>query len=165
MFRKKRKEKAVLSGVEVLLRLAQIELMGIEFYEAMEKGAQSEEVRKLAESLKKAEERHHDRFSQYAQRLAAQDHSATPKPIPPAIQEILNTPIFSEKKRIAQSAKYLDDIETLKYAIDAEDRTALILTQLQPHVPAAHRPYIARVIKEEWRHKERLESLLRQRVS
>jgi len=55
-----------------------------------------------------------------------------------------------------------NDVNMIKLAIRAEEHLALLLTQLHSYVSRPQGAYIARVVKEEWGHKEKLEDIMKE---
>lgn len=163
MLKNRSKTTGTLSGVDALRYLADIESRGIEFYAAMEGGAASEEVRKLAGALKEAEKRHYAQFTKFADKLLARaDSVASTTRLSSRVRSIMQTPVFANKDQISESSKYLSDAEVLRLSIRAEETTVVILIELQTYVLEEHRPYMARVIKEERKHANQLEQLLQE---
>jgi len=155
--------KGVLTAGRVLRHLADIEKMGYRFYSKLEECTPSEKVRSLAHMMKKAEQRHHQRFLEYAQRAdAALDEGdmAYQLSLPPEVQRLLDADVFVDVGRLERAAQYAGDAEMFKVAIRAEENLALLLSQLRIYVPQKQRPFIDRVIREEWNHKAKLEENL-----
>ncbi len=151
------------SASQVLRRLAELELEGVQFYQGMAEGAESAWVRKFAAKMGEAEQRHHERFIHYAEHAAkrsAPEDDQLLGELSAEINRLLSISVFAEKERARQSAHYLSDSDALRTAIRAEEHLAVLLTQLQDYVPKASRSYILRVIKEEWNHKRKLEEVL-----
>lgn len=152
-----------LSARRVLLRLAEHEQAGIDFYTAVMQGTASEWVGKLAQMMIKAEKRHKTRFLSYADRARqATDPSeyTLTGSLSPDLRRLLMEPIFGRPEQAKASARYAGDREMLQVAVRAEEKTALLLGQLRSYVPRVQRPFINRVIKEEWGHKAKLENFL-----
>lgn len=163
MVEKRWKWRASLSAVQVLFRLADIELEGIEFYEGLAEGTESRWVRELSKDLIRAERRHRKRFLGYAAGALASSVAGAGgsiEPLPREVMRLLRASVFVSGSRIKKSARYASDTEALKVAIRAEENTALLLTRLREYVRNVERAYVTRVIKEEWAHKERLERVL-----
>lgn len=154
------------SASQVLKRLAEIELDGVQFYEGLGEGTKSDWVRDFARSLAKAERRHRERFLQYAARAhdSGADGDALTSALPPEVRRALSVRILAPKDQIKGSAPYASEADALKMAIRAEEHIALLLTQLREYVQPRERRYISRVVKEEWNHKASLEKLLRKRL-
>lgn len=155
------------SAAQVLRRLAEIEQEGVEFYEGLKEGTQSEWIRAFADKLVRAEKRHHDRFLSYAEKAEAHARDAGDtlrEPLPAEVRRLLEKRIMAPRERIQKSAPYARDEEALRIALRAEESLALLLTELREYVPKDQRPYISRVIKEEWAHKEHIEKLLKQKM-
>ena len=146
---------------DALRYLAEREEEGVRFYEGLMEGTKSDFVRELAEKLARAEKRHKQRFLEYAERADAGEKEEGDGPIPLELQRLLTTRLFVEKDRIKQSAQYAKDEEMLKVAIGAEEKATVVVAELAQYVPRSQRPYLARVLKEEKGHKERLEKVLR----
>jgi len=162
MLKRSRRKSAGLTASAVLRRLAELEERGIAFYQGVVEGTKSDWVRKLAEKLIRAEQRHKKRFLAYAERAEAKGGKAAnalTAPLPPEVVRLLNTSIFVGKDRVKRSVPYAKDLEVLKVAIRAEEHAALLLGQLKPYIPHGERPYITRVINEEWGHKDALEQV------
>lgn len=157
----------LLTAAQVLRRLADIELEGIQFYRGLADGTDSPAVRDLAERMLRAEQRHHDRFMKYAiaaeQKAALEGYGLT-APIPAEIKNLLDTKVFVTRERAQNASRYATDIQLFQVAIRTEEHTALLLTQLRPYVPRTQRAYIEQVIKEEWGHKDRLEIFLKKHI-
>ena len=155
------------SAAQVLRRLADIEQEGVEFYEGLREGTQSEYIRTFADKLVRAEKRHRDRLLSYAEKAEehAKDEGNTLKePLPAEIRQLLEKRVMASRERIRKSAPYARDEEALRIALRAEESLALLLTELREYVPKEQRPYISRVIKEEWAHKEHIEKLLKKKM-
>ena len=153
-----------LTAAEVLERLAQIELEGLNFYRGLLRGTQLRMVRELAEMMIEAEQRHHDRFSRYA--AMARD-SANPADnaltaaLPPEVMRLMSEKVFVSGELGEKAGQNVDERKALRMGIRAEENTVLLLGQLRSYVPRSRRGYIDRVIKEEQDHQARLESLWR----
>ncbi|MDQ1257864.1 MAG: hypothetical protein QG656_2472 [Candidatus Hydrogenedentes bacterium] len=151
---------AVLTAERVLLHLAAIEETGERFYQGLYDGTQSAWVRRLAEVMVRAEQRHRTRFLEYAERAAQssrlEDNALSGVPPAEAVR-LLRVGVFAEEDRSRKAAQYASDAEVIRVAIGAEERLALLLTQLREFVPKMQRRFIDRVIKEEWAHKDKLE--------
>lgn len=153
-----------LNAAQVLNRLAEIELAGLQFYQGLYEGSDSERVKQLAKMMAKAELRHHKRFLKYAEhaelRAAEENAPVLTGPLPDEVARPLYADVFVNRERVKESAKNMSDIEAIQVAIRAEESTALLMTQLRSFVRGAQKGYITRVIKEEWGHKARLEELM-----
>jgi len=159
------KARTPVSASQVLRRLADIEADGAQFYEGMLEGTESEWVRKLARTLVRAENRHRERFLAYAEKAEEAEQSPNEdscEPLPQEVVRLLSAQVFVSRARMGKSAKYAGDREMLKLAINLEEKLALLLAQLQPYVPRSQRPYIKRVVNEEWRHKAQLAQVMRE---
>jgi rubrerythrin len=148
------------SAGDALRYLAEREEEGVSFYEGLMEGTKSEFVRDLAEKLGRAEKRHKQRFLEYAARADAGEEEGGDRPVPLELQRLLKSRLFVEKERIRQSAQYASDVEMIKVAIGAEEKAALVVAELAQYVPRNQRPYLARVLKEEKGHQERLQKVL-----
>ena len=154
--------KTPLPASRVLQRLAEMEEQGIAFYQGLQEGTKSPRIAKLAGSLIKAEARHRDRFMTYAYEAAeGEENKDLAGELPAEALRLLNTNIFVSGDQVKSSAPYARDIDMVKLAIRAEENAALLLEELKSFVPKKQRPYIARVVKEEWKHKARLEEVMK----
>lgn len=152
-----------ITAAKVLYHLAGLEQRGIDFYQGLAQGAQSDKVRKLAETLARAEARHKARFLEYARRAEEAGNPAAntlAQPLPPEPARLLSAAVFVDKSTAQRAAAYATDLEAIKLAIRAEENIALLLTQLRSYVPRLQRRFIDAVIKQEWHHKARLEALM-----
>ena len=151
-----------LAASYLLRKLADIEEQGVLFYQGWLAGTESEWVMKLAATMIRAEQRHHERFLEYAERAERSEGASRangPLNLPPDVVRVLSTHLFTTKEQIQKAAKYARDIEMIEMAIHAERSLALLLTQLSPYVPKEERKYVKRVIKEEWNHHAKLDRL------
>jgi rubrerythrin len=149
---------------EVLDRLAQIELEGIEFYKGLMRGTEFEWVRKLSEMMITAEQRHHDRFTQYAAAARASSDpadNALTDALPAQVMSLMSEKVFVTGDLAEKAGHNVDERRALVMGIQAEKNTVLLLSQLGLYVPRNQRGYINQVIKEEQNHQARLESLYR----
>ena len=138
MASKNRDTREAVSAAEVLRRLAEMELEGVQFYEGMHRGTRSEWVRRLASVLIEAEKRHNRRFTEYAERAEQSvnpDDNALTEPLPPDVHRLFTACVFVSKQRIRDAAQYANDVDMIKLAIRAEENLALLLTQLHSYVP------------------------------
>ena len=152
-----------LTAAQVLCQLSEIESEGVEFYKGLRDGTESNWVRQLAEKMIRAELRHYKRFKEYAlqaEEAAKGDATDSGRELPQEVRHLMETRVFAPRERIQKSAQYAGDVDVLKTAIHIEEATAVLQTQLREYVLEEQRPYISRVIKEEWKHKARLEDLL-----
>lgn len=153
-----------LTAADVLERLAQIELDGLEFYRGLRRGTRLDKVRELAEMMIEAEQRHHDRFSRYATMARASanpaDNTLTGA-LPPEVMRLMSERVFMSGELGEKTGQNVDDRHALRMGIRAEENTVLLLSQLRSYVPRNRRGYIDRVIKEEQNHQDRLESVYR----
>lgn len=153
-----------LTAAEVLDRLAQIELEGLEFYRGLMRGTQLEWVRELAEMMIEAEQRHYDRFTRYAAKARASANpadNALTGALPPEVMRPMSERVFVRGALAEKAGQNVDERRALKMAIQAEKNTVFLLGQLRSFVPSSQRVYINQVIKEEQDHEARLESLYR----
>ena len=159
-------EKPISAG-QVLRWLADQEQAGSEFYRTMLEGTKSAWLKQLAGKMVEAEQRHRERFLEYAQRA---DNAESPgeggleQPLPDDLLRLLRSHVFPERARYQVAVKYAGDRETLMLAIQAEEGLALLLTQLRQYVPAAQKRFIDRVTKEEWGHKAKLERVMQKHL-
>jgi rubrerythrin len=164
-----REEKADMpvSASQVLRRLADIEADGAQFYEGMLEGTDSDWIRELARSLVRAENRHRERFLAYANKAEEAEQASgqdSGEPLPQDVVRLLSAPVFVSRARVGKSAKYAGDKDMLKVAVHMEESLALLLSQLQQYVPKSQRPYIKRVVNEEWDHKAQLERVMKEHL-
>ena len=153
---------APLTSAQVLRRLADHEREGVAFYQGLLQATDSDDIRKLAEMMIRAERRHRERFLAYARKaeaLGSGSGNALTGPLPAQLTRLLGTRVFVDLDRAKKTAAYANDNEILSIAIRAEESLALLLTQLRDFVPRGQRPFIGRVIKEEWNHKAKLEQI------
>jgi|GEM_PF-3118474 len=153
-----------LTAAEVLDRLAQIELDGLEFYRGLLRGTRLDKVRELAQMMIEAEQRHHDRFSRYAAMARASSNpadNALTAELPPELMRLMSDRVFISGELGEKAGQNLDERKALRMGIKAEENTVLLLSQLRSYVPRNRRGYIDQVIKEEQNHQDRLESLFR----
>ncbi|HPO13481.1 MAG TPA: hypothetical protein PLI09_08555 [Candidatus Hydrogenedentes bacterium] len=166
MITKKTSEPYV-NAAAVLRRLAELEQDGVNFYHGLSEGAESEWVRKFAGKMVLAEQRHHDRFLRYAEHVekhTGEKESQLSGPLSGDIVRLLQVSVFADREHAKRSARYVSDADSLRVAIRAEEHLALLMAQLRMYIPKPQRPYIDRVIKEEWGHKANLEKILAQRL-
>ncbi len=166
MFAKTKNEPYV-SAAAVLRRLTELELDGVRFYQGLSEGAESEWVRRFSAKMVAAEQRHHDRFQHYAEHAEKQAQNEDYRlsaPLDPDIVRLLQVSVFAEHDRTKNAARYVSDTDAIRVAIRAEEHLALLLAQLRMYIPKPQRPYVDRVIKEEWGHKANLEALLAKRI-
>ena len=152
------------TAAEVLERLAQIELDGLEFYRGLRRGTRLDKVRELAEMMIEAEQRHHDRFSRYAAMARASGNpsdNALTGALPPEVVRLMSEKVFVSGELGEKAGQNVDERQALRMGIRAEENTVLLLGQLRSYVPRNRRGYIDRVIKEEQNHQDRLESVYR----
>lgn len=153
-----------LTAAEVLDRLAQIELDGLEFYRGLLRGTRLDKVRELAEMMIEAEQRHHDRFSRYAEKARASANpadNALTGALPPEVMRLMSDRVFMSGELGEKAGQNMDERKALRMGIRAEENTVLLLSQLRSYVPRNRRGYIDQVIKEEQNHQDRLESVYR----
>ena len=153
-----------ISAAQVLDRCAELEADGLEFYQGLLKGAQSEWVRKLARMMVKAEIRHRDRFLRYAEQARASDKPADASlsgPLPPELALLMSERIFISEELGERTGRNVDERKALELAIRAEEGLALLYGQIRSYVPRNQRKYIDQIIKEEQHHQSDLEKLWR----
>jgi rubrerythrin len=157
-----------LTAADVLDRLAQIELDGLEFYRGLQRGTQLDWVRELAEVMIEAEKRHYNRFVQYADKARASTDpadNALKELLPDEVVRLMSAKVFISGELGEKAGQNVDERKALRMAIKAEENTVLLLGQLRSYVPREQRLYINQVIKEEQQHQTRLESVYRKNFS
>jgi len=161
------REETPITAAGVLSRLAEIEEDGRRFYEGLAEGAQLKWVKKLAEMLVRAETRHHARFLGYARRaeMKMMTRAAKEEALPPEVTRLLRAHVFESREMGQRAGRFMTELEAVKLAIQAEEKLALLLTQLRMFVQPMERRYIDRVIREEWAHKARLEEIYHQHMT
>lgn len=153
-----------LTASDVLERLAQIELEGLEFYKGLKRGTQLEWVSKLAGMMIQAEQRHYDRFKRYAAEAYASSNpadNALTGVLPAEVARVMSEKVFVSGELGEKAGHNVDDRRALVMAIKAEESTVFLLGELRSYVPRNQREYINQVIKEEQNHQTQLESLYR----
>jgi rubrerythrin len=153
-----------ISAAQVLERCAELEADGLEFYQGLLNGAQSEWVRKLARMMVKAEIRHRDRFLRYAEHARASGKSedaSAGEPLPPELARLMSERVFVSEELAERTGHNVDERKALELAIRAEESLALLYGQIRSYVPRDQRKYLDQIIKEEQRHQSDLEKLWR----
>ena len=149
-----------LSAAEALEHCAEIESNGVEFYKGVLKGTGSKWIRKLAGMMVEAEQRHHDRFLQYAElaRSAGAAEAGSLEPIPPELARLMSDGVFLSHELAEKTSYNIDERQALRMAIRFEENTVLLLGQIRSYVPREQRKFVDRVLKEEQDHQAKLES-------
>lgn len=148
-----------ISAAHVLERCAELEARGIAFYQGMLRGTQSKWMQALARMLIEAEERHRDRFRQYAKIARDRVGEAAAGPVSADLKRLLSETIFMTGELAERTAKHMNDRAALEAAIKHESDLALLFAQLRAYIPDDQRSFIDRVIKEEQRHEAKLISM------
>ena len=149
-----------LSAAQALEHCAQIEANGVEFYKGVLEGTGSKWIRKLAGMMVEAEQRHHDRFLQYAElaRSAGASGAEALEPIPAELARLMSDGVFLSRELAEKTSHNIDERQALRMAIRFEENTVLLLGQIRSYVPREQRKFVDRVLKEEQDHQAKLES-------
>mgnify|MGYP006302074205 CR=1 FL=1 len=159
-----KKRIADITAEQVLRRLAELEEHAAAFYEGLLDVAETKPLRKLGETMLKAEKRHRKRFLAYAEHAKKHDDPseyALSGEWPGEVDRLMTVQPFPAPDKARQSARRSEPVEFFKFAIRAEEHMALLLAELRLHVPKKHKPYLTRVMNEEWAHKAKLEEYTR----
>ena len=165
MFRKKspaNESRQLMTAVLILRRGVELEQRGLDFYRGMLRGAQSDWVRNLANTMIEWETRHKKRFQHYkrkAEKQVALKGLTINNKVPREVLQLLEQDVFVDVKMAEKTGKNVNDRKALELAIGFERNLAIIYTQLRSYVMPSQRKFIDRLIQEEIMHQKKLERI------
>ena len=160
------KQKGSLNASEVLQILADIEIEGIEFYMYLEQACELPALREAAGFLIKAEQRHRDRFLDYARNVQQYAEKRIGfELLHNNVRLLHNTRIFPSPTTLMLKTPPPNDADLLRLAIEAERANVVLIQDFAPHVLVEHHHVLEQLIKEELQHVERLERFMKKHFS
>lgn len=153
----------LIHAADVLKRMAEVEVEGMDFYAFVAETTPNPELRDAAQWLADAERRHFDRFMEYAQHYERYVDKRIPFDLlPEEIRHLFKAKVFPAPAALRLETPPPADAILVQHALRAERASAAFVEAFKPYIKEEHQPILDQVAKEELTHAERLERFQRE---